>query len=143
DGGGMCRRAPLLAAFAELRQEAKKRVGLSKFARSCREDPLLDPPEDLAKQRWCFPAQRLLDGAACCKVQRQYASAIAQLEGDPERRSRAAKFDRIFMPLKVFFILIVIAIGGVLAAWGKQIVGPYIRHVPRDCARVVLSSLLP
>src|SRR5262249_27312522 len=43
-GGTTCRRAPLLAALARLRAEGQARVGLSKFARNCNIDPMLELP---------------------------------------------------------------------------------------------------
>ena len=55
-GATACRRAPILATLSRLRTEGQARVGLSKFARSCETDPMLETPEEMEKERYCFPA---------------------------------------------------------------------------------------
>jgi hypothetical protein len=125
-----CRRAPILDVLASLRVEAQHRVGLSKFARTCAVDTLLDMPDDMTKERWCFPAQAPLDGNACCRVQARFAEAVARLEADPAQRSLTAKLDVVFMPLKIFFIVILVAIGGLLAAWRNKLDEHYRELVP-------------
>ena len=135
--GSTCRRAPILDVLAGLREEAQHRVGLSKFARTCAVDPLLDMPEDMTKERWCFPAQSPLDGKACCRVQARFAEAVARLEADPEQRSLTAKLDVVFMPLKIFFVVIVVTIGGLLAAWRNKL-DQYYQHLVPGLERGVI-----
>ena len=135
--GSTCRRAPILDALAGLREAAQHRVGLSKFARTCAVDPLLDIPEDMTKERWCFPAQSPLDGTACCRVQIRFAEAVARREADPEQRSLTAKLDVVFMPLKIFFVVILVVIGGLLAAWRNKLDQYYQQLVP-DLERGVI-----
>jgi len=71
--GVVCQRAPILAALSRLRSEGQARVGLSKFARNCAADKLLEPPEEMSKLRYCFPADAPLDGETCCKTQQRFA----------------------------------------------------------------------
>ena len=42
--------------------QAQSRVGLTKFARNCDVNQYLELPEDMTKQRWCFPAKAMLVG---------------------------------------------------------------------------------
>jgi hypothetical protein len=112
---GTCRRAPIVSALADLRREGQSRLGLSKFARSCLVDRMLEFPEEMDKERHCFPAGAKLKGAACCEAQRLFRNEITRLQADPSQRSLSAGYDQIFMPLKVFFILIVVVIAALLA----------------------------
>lgn len=132
--GEACERAPITQVLQSLRDAAQVRVGLSKFARPCGEDKLLEPREEMKAQRFCFPAQKNLDGYACCRVQAEFTKAVDALEGNPATRSMAARFDRILMPMKIFFVVVVIAIGALLAAWRDKVdefYGPYAPSIER------------
>jgi hypothetical protein len=139
--GGQCRRAPILEAVAQLRMEAHRRLGLTKFARNCHTDPLLDPPEEMTKQRWCFPAQQLLDGFACCDVQQDLAATITRLREDPTTQSLSARVDVAFMPAKIFFIVILVVIGGLLAAWRHKLDEHYADLVPQIERRIIIGAI--
>jgi hypothetical protein len=134
-------RAPVLAALADLRQAAQSRVGLSNFARNCRPDALLEVPEEMTKERYCFPAGTRLKGAACCQAQTSFAQAVSRLYEDPARRSLAARFDFIFLPLKVFFVLIVVAIAALLAVWRDRIDQHYSALMPRLERGIIVGAL--
>src|ERR1700674_5251466 len=116
-GATACRRGPILATLSSLRAAGQARVGLSKFARSCVIDPMLETPEELEKERFCFPAGVRLKSAACCEAQKSFAGEVARLQADPAQRSLPAVYDVVFMPLKIFFVLLVIGIGLLLSAW--------------------------
>ena len=139
--GAQCRRAPILEVVAQLRTEAHRRLGLTKFARNCNTDQLLDPPEEMLKQRWCFPAQQLLDGFACCDVQQRLAAAITQLQADPASQSLSARADVVFMPAKIFFIVILVAIGGLLAVWRHKLDEHYGELVPELERRIIIGAI--
>ena len=68
-----CRRTPILTALGTLRARGRARVGLSKFARNCKADDLLELPDEMDKERYCFAAgaklqgRRLLRGAAALR----------------------------------------------------------------------------
>ena len=112
---------PTLAVLANLRKEGQNRLGLSKFARTCEVDPMLEVPEEMDKERHCFPATAKLKGNACCEVQRRFRAEISNLQADPRQRSLSGTYDQIFLPLKTFFMVIVVAIGGLLAFQRDQI----------------------
>jgi hypothetical protein len=109
-------RVPILDALGTLRDTAQHRFGLASFGRSCTRDPLLEVPDDMLKERYCFPAKKNLTGEACCAVQSAFAKTVSRLQRDPETRSFSAEMDRLlFLPLKTFFILVVVAIAVLLA----------------------------
>jgi hypothetical protein len=135
-----CLRAPMLGALARLRTEGQGRVGLSKFARNCKIDRMLEPPDEMTKARHCFAADALLDTETCCKAQRRFADAVARLAADPARRSLSAVYDRVFMPLKIFFVLLVIAIGLLLSSSRNRIERLYAEHIPAVERGVIIGA---
>ena len=138
--GGACRRAAVLPVLADLRREGQTRLGLSKFARSCLVDRMLEAPEEMDKERYCFPAAAKLRGAACCEAQRLFRNEITRLQSDPATRSQSATYDRIFLPLKVFFILIVVVIAALLAKWRDRLDQYYHELVPPIERGVIIGA---
>jgi hypothetical protein len=140
-GPSACQRAPILATMAKLREAGQSRVGLSKFARSCDTDKLLELPEEMQKLRYCFPAGAMLDGAACCEAQRRFRDEVDRLQADPGTRSLAAKYDTIFLPLKIFFVLLVIGIGALLAVWRDKLDLHYREIMPAVERGIIVGAL--
>jgi hypothetical protein len=138
---GACRRTPILKAFTKLREMGQARVGLSRFGRNCALDELLETPDDMEKERYCFVADARLKGAACCEAQRRFADVVSRLQADPATRSLSGRYDAIFLPIKCFFVLIVIAIGGLLAVWRSRIHEHYADMVPSIERGVIIGSL--
>ena len=64
-----------------------------------------------------------------------FATRSRRLQADPAQRSLSATYDRVFLPLKVFFILIVVLIAALLAKWRDRIDEHYRELVPTDRAR--------
>ena len=139
--GGACRRAPILTAFGKLREMGQTRVGLTKFGRNCVLDELLETPEEMERERYCFAADARLKGAACCQAQKRLGDEVSRLQADPATRSLAGRYDAIFLPIKSFFVLIVIAIGGLLAVWRTRIHEHYADRVPSIERGVIIGSL--
>ena len=137
---GSCRRAPIVSALADLRREGQSRLGLSKFARSCLVDRMLEFPDEMDKERYCFPAGAKLKGAACCEAQRLFRNEITRLQADPAQRSLSATYDKVFLPLKVFFILIVVLIAALLAKWRDRIDEFYRDLVPTIERGVIIGA---
>lgn len=134
-------RAPILQTLSDLRETAQSRFGLASFGRSCVRDPLLEMPEEMLKERYCFPAGKRLAGEPCCAVQAAFAEAVSRLERDPATRSQSALFDEdIFLPLKTFFILVVIIIAVLLASWRDRIDEHYRAVVPRLERGVIIGG---
>jgi hypothetical protein len=123
-------RVPILDALGTLRDTAQHRFGLASFGRSCVRDPLLEVPDEMLKERYCFPAKKNLTGEACCAVQAAFAKAVSRLQRNPDTRSFSAELDRLlFLPIKTFFILIVVAIAVLLAFWRDRIDRDYTDHI--------------
>lgn len=133
-------RGPILQSLQELRAEAHNRIGLSKFARSCAVDSFLEPPEDMAKVRYCFAARTHLKGPECCAVQKRFGDAVSDLYRSPSGRSMSALYDIFFMPLKVFFVLVVVAIAILLAIWRDSIDRHYRELMPRLERGIIIGA---
>jgi hypothetical protein len=124
-------RAPMLDTLSTLRATAQSRFGLSSFGRSCVRDPLLEIPDEMLKERYCFPAKKNLTGEACCQVQAAFSKAVLRLQQDPSTRSYSGELDAtFFLPIKSFFILVVVAIAAFLAIWRGRIDQHYRDLVP-------------
>jgi hypothetical protein len=137
-GDPATKRAPILQSLLDLRAEARKRVGLSKFARNCDSDTLLEAPEEMNKVRYCFPAQAPLKGAECCAVQKSATEAVTQLYRT--RPSISATYDAIFLPMKIFFVLVIVAIAGLLAIWRNRLDEHYGELVPRLERSIIVGA---
>jgi len=139
--GPACLRAPILATLARLRTEGQVRVGLSKFARTCDIDKLLELPDEMAKERHCFPADARLNAEDCCRVQKRFGDEVARLQSDPAQRSLSGVYDAaVFLPLKTFFVLIVIAIGLLLSVWRDKVDQLYRESVPAVERGVIIGA---
>src|SRR5262245_1851691 len=135
-------RVAMLDALDDLRTKAQKRFGLSSFGRSCVKDPLLETPEEMLKERYCFPAGKNLTGEACCAVQEAFGKALLRLQQDEATRSLSGKLDaQVFLPIKSFFILVVVALALMLAFWRNRIDREYHDLVP-TVERGVISGAL-
>lgn len=117
----VCNRVPIMAALTKLRESGRKRVGFGEFTRNCNPDPLIEPPLDYKEKRYCFPAGQLLDTPQCCAVQANFAAHVQELQSDPRLRSQTSHLDQYFLPIKVFFIVIMIVTAALLAFWRKRI----------------------
>lgn len=127
-----CNRLGLMQTLQSLRDKASGPTSLSKFARPCEPDPLLETPEEHTKQRWCFPAGRLATAAECCVAQASYANAVNTRAVAPATRSKLADYDEWLQPLKIFFILVVLVIGVMLVVWRSRIEA----HYPHQSGRI-------
>jgi hypothetical protein len=124
-------RAPMLDVLGTLRATAQSRFGLSSFGRSCVRDPLLELPDEMLKERYCFPAKKNLTGEACCQVQAAFSKAVLRLQQSHATRSYTGELDAmVFLPIKSFFILVVVAIAAFLAIWRRRIDQHYRDLVP-------------
>jgi hypothetical protein len=133
-------RVAILDALKDLRKEAQSRVGISNFARNCALDPLMEVPDEFLKERYCFPAKARLKGAECCQAQKRFEQSVGRLQADYAQRSLSAVYDQIFLPLKVFFVLVVVAIGALLALWRDRIDQHYRELVPRLERGIIIGA---
>jgi hypothetical protein len=134
-------RVAILDALGTLRDTAQQRFGLASFGRSCVRDPLLEIPDEMLKERYCFPAKKNLTGEACCAVQAAFAKAVSRLQQSPDTRSFSADMDRLlFLPLKTLFIVVVVAIAVLLAFSRDRIDQLYADKVARLERGVIIGG---
>ena len=136
-----CQRVPILTALEQLRAHGRKRVGFAEFTRNCSPDPLLERPLEYREKRYCFPADTLLDARQCCDVQKAFAAEVRTLQDDRRLRSRSAELDQYFLPLKVFFIAVMVITAGLLAFWRKRIDVLYPDYVPVIERGIIIGGL--
>jgi hypothetical protein len=136
-----CQRAPLRLALERLRSDSRTRIGLAKFARSCATDTKLEPPNGMKKERFCFAALAMRDGAACCAAQKRFAATVATLQADPQQRSAAGKFEPVFLFVDIFYVLIVVTMGPLLASWRHMIDDHYRALVPAIERGMIVGGL--
>ena len=130
DGRQSCRRVSLLDGVAGVRAAAQTRFGISKFARVCRPDPLLETPDDFNRERFCFATNGKLSGEACCLAQARFAGHLDDVWTNPANRSRTDAFDQLALPLKTFFVIVVILIGAFLVIWRRLLEAKYATIAP-------------
>jgi hypothetical protein len=127
-----CRRTPILASLQTLREKAQTGTSLSKLGRLCIRDPLLEAPDENAKPRWCFALDRAADAETCCKAQALLADAVADRVAERNTRSVLADRELLLQMAKIFFVLVVLVIGGMLVIWREAVE----RHYPHLSRRI-------
>ena len=82
----------------------------------------------------------MLNAAACCEAQKRFGDEVVRLQADPAKRSLVAVYDAVFLPLKVFFVLVVIGIGLLLALWRDKIDLLYREYIPSVERGVIIGA---
>ena len=124
-----CFRAPIIDAVKTVRAESQKRVGLSQFARDCDPDPLLEKPKELLEQRYCFVTKSMANAKQCCTAQKSFTNNLKKIY-NPENQSLTEKIHVLLLPFKVFFLLVILIIGIMLATWRNTVDSKYTDYVP-------------
>ena len=130
DKSQSCRRVALLDGISRLRDAASARLGMSKFARACAPDALMEQPAEQLAERRCFASDGNLSAKACCEVQARYSARLAEVTKGGVNRSLADQFDLIALPFKTFFVLVVVVIGVMLVIWRKLLEAKYVAIAP-------------
>jgi hypothetical protein len=142
--GRPCERIALLQGIENVREVSRSRLGLKDFVRSCELEPLIENAALGERKRFCFastplaPAPRLATDAECCRAQQRYAQTIMQLHGPAANRSVTALVHGWVLPLKVFFLFVLLAISALLALRHRKVECMY----PRLLARIELGVLV-
>jgi hypothetical protein len=124
---GTCQRLPILQALKNLRQVSQTHLGLAEFIRDCDRDVLLEGTSGPEGKRFCFastplsPSPPLQSDADCCRAQERLAAAVSAQFAHKEPRSLTAKVHAWLLPLKVFFLLVLLAISMLLVLRHKTI----------------------
>ncbi len=141
DGAASCGRQPIARVVADLRTEGQKRNSISEFARQCNPDSYLEVPEANKARRYCFPAKAMLVAGDCCRVQAAFSAHVADQWRTSASRSRAADLDVYLLPFKVFFVVVLVVIGILLAFWRDRLTVHYRPHVPAIERGVVVGAI--
>lgn len=125
-----CRRVGLLDGVTSLRTASQGRFGVSQFARTCRQDPLLEVPQEFTRERFCFATGGKLNGEACCTAQAGLANHLDETWSNQNNRSLTEAADFVALPLKTFFVIVVVVIGVLLVAWRRLLEARYASIAP-------------
>ncbi len=115
-GGDVCERLPILTALQGLREVSQSRWGLSEFIRTCDRDMFLEPAAEQERKRFCFASTRLTaspllqSDAECCRAQERLSAAVSANYAQPDQRSLTSKVHALTLPMKVFFLLVLLTI---------------------------------
>lgn len=118
--GKPCERVALFDGVANLRAVSQKRLGVREFYRSCQAEPLIGSDGEPEVKRFCFASTPLSDhpllstDAECCQAQQRYQTAIDQLYVDPVQQSITGRVHKLLLPVKVFFLFVLLAISVLL-----------------------------
>jgi hypothetical protein len=129
-----CRRVPVLAAVAYVREKSSSRTGMAQFVRDCQQDPLIETPPEATARRYCFVTRTRIDAAQCCDAQLAFATTLQKMTSEPGDRSMTGVVHKLTLPLKIFFLLVVMVIALMLAARRHGIAEhyrPWIRKIER------------
>ena len=132
-----CKRLPIMASLAEVRRVSQHRTGLSLFVRTCEVDPLVELPREQKELRHCFVTKTKLTAAECCAAQAGFNADISQIYANEPTHSVTGKVHAVLLPLKVFFLLMILVIGVLLAGWRRTIDRYY-----RSCTGRIERGLL-
>ncbi len=130
-GQTQCLRHPIMDSVAEVRAKSKIRNGLSVLVRRCDPDPLIETPQDMAERRYCFVTKTKLTAAQCCDAQTRFSVALTQFYASEQTHSVTGLVHAALLPFKVFFLLMILAIGLLLAMWRRTIDKLYGDHTGR------------
>ncbi len=141
-----CARLPALLALKNLRRVSQTRFGLAEFVRTCDHDALLESIPGPDPKRFCFASTPLSDfpelqaDAECCRAQASLSASISSEFANPERRSLTARVHAWLLPLKVFFLSILLAISVLLVARHKAVAQNYPRSMRRIEFGVIVGT---
>ncbi len=142
--GKPCQRVSILSTLDAVRTVSHQRMGLREFIRHCEPETLIEASSAVERKRFCFAATPLSDKPVlsttpeCCQAQRKLQDAIATLAGPDEKRSITARVHAVLLPFKVFFLLLLAAIGILLAIRYKSVA----KHYPHELGRIELGVLV-
>ena len=137
-----CARMPVMESVAEVRRVSQERTGLSPFVRPCDFDKnLMEMPPELRQERYCFVTKTKLSAEQCCTAQREFSADLKQLYDDESAHSVTGKVHAVLLPLKIFFLLMILAIGILLALWRRTIDRLYKSYTGRIERGLLIGAL--
>lgn len=133
--GVKCDRLPLMEAMSNLRKLSQERIGLSEFVRRCDPDELIERSATEGPRRFCVATTPfsskpdLLDDDSCCLAQKRLVTTVRDLYADPTTHSDTGKLHALLLPLKIYFLLILLSISFMLTWRFASIQSHYAGHM--------------
>ncbi|MBV1696156.1 MAG: hypothetical protein KGP27_16980, partial [Hyphomicrobiales bacterium] len=124
----------------DVRRVAQERIGITAFARTCVPDPLLELPVGHDQKRWCAPSGVMMTAAECCVAQTRFRTYVAEQARGAQTRSQLADLDQIFQAIKIFFVIVLLFVGAMLAFWRERIEALYAPLAPRIERHVLIGG---
>lgn len=126
-----CTRLPILTAVENVRRVSQSRIGLSDLSRNCDADPWISQTgNEQERKRFCLastplPASHtppfLTTDQQCCAAQKAFREAMFKFHAPPDNRSMTGIVHRTLLPLKIFFLLVLLTISLMLALRWKSL----------------------
>ena len=136
-----CHRLPVMESLADVRRVSQHRTGLSPFGRPCEVDQLIEIPKEQKELRHCFVTKTMLTAAQCCSAQEVFTADLSQLYAEESSHSVTGKVHAVLLPLKVFFLLMILVIGILLALWRRTIDFHYAAYTARIERGLLIGAL--
>ncbi len=143
-----CARMPITVALANIRQVSAGRKGLRGLERTCRPDPYTERPSELSQRKFCFvrnalpgDRQRYVTAAACCDAQMSMAAHVNALYAQPDGASRTGVVHAQLLWPKVFFLLVVFSVAGLLVLQRRTLDKHYANWLPRMRRGIVIGGI--
>ncbi len=139
-----CARVALLEAVRNVRHVSQTRLGLEDFIRDCQPEPLIETLTEGEPKRFCFASTPLTSPphlsttTECCQSQKRFENAITRLLSEADQRSLTGVVHAWLLPAKVFFLLMLLAIGILLALRHEGVAG----HYPALMQRIEIGVLV-
>jgi len=139
-----CERVALLEGIGNIAAVSHSRLGLKELVRSCDPETLIDGEAVGERKRFCFASTpltskpRLSTDAECCRAQQRYQQAIARTYQSIDNRSQTGRIQMALLPLKAFFLFLLLGMSGLLAARHTGVA----LHYPKDVDRIEVGVLV-
>lgn len=136
-----CLRLPVMQSVADVRRVSRGR-NLSPFVRACDFDQsLMELAPEMLQERICFVTGSKLPAPACCKAQTVFDADLKMLYDQEPAHSVTRTVHAVLLPLKVFFLLMILLIGILLALWRRTIDRLYSAYTGRIERGLLIGAL--
>jgi hypothetical protein len=157
--GGDCARLPVVQVVKNLRDVSQSRQGLRPLVRNCQTDPLIEQATQVGPKRYCIvttafsASPALKTDQECCRAQHSFLNYVSGLQsfGEPRGRveslrlplryfetnaaesnlSRTGLLHGLLLPLKVMFLLVLVAISILMTVHLRKIEQLYMPYLVR------------
>lgn len=140
-GAPRCRTMAPRDVAVLLRAQSQENIGFSKLVRDCDTSELVEVGPAEKAGRFCFPARAWLNAADCCRHQTRFQLEIAETIAKAGGPNIIARVERVMLPAKVFFVIVLMAIAVMLIVWRSILDSHYRRHSRALSRGLLVGSL--